>query len=184
MNDFLTLFGEINVSTVIMISSALFFMFNLYKKLSNSIIENHEKNKKRDEQIEQVLAAVEKYPMYRQQSIEIQQKLQSGIDKLTESVDKISKRQDQIEADSNERKVNELRNKLLKMYHDYTNTEKNPMQAWTELEKESFDSMFKDYEKLGGNGSMHSAVKPAMDRLRVIPMHEDAEIIKLMHSRT
>ena len=183
MNDFLTLFGQLNVSTIIMISSALFFMYSLYKKLSNGIIENHEKNKRRDEQIEQVLAAVEKYPIYRQQSVEIQQKLQSGIDRLTESVEKISQRQDQIEADSNERKVNELRSKLLKMYHDYTNVEKNPLQAWTELEKESFDSMFKDYEKLGGNGSMHSAVKPAMDRLRVIPMHEDAEIVKLMHSR-
>ena len=51
------------------------------------------------------------------------------------------------------------------------------------LEKESFDGIFKDYEKLGGNGFMHSTVRPDMDKLRVIPMYATAEIISLMQSR-
>jgi predicted RNase H-like nuclease (RuvC/YqgF family) len=115
--------------------------------------------------------------------LEVQKKLQTGIDKLTESVEKISQRQDQIEAESNQRKVNELRNKLIKMYQDYTSKEKNPMQAWTEMEKEGFESVFKDYEKLGGNGTMHSQVKPAMDKLKVIYMSDSEGILALMHSR-
>lgn len=183
MKEFLELFGHINVSTVIMIGAALYFMYNIYKKLSDSIIDSHEKNKERDEQLKEVLDAVNKYPSYRQQSIEVQKELQGGIDKLTIAVEKIGKRQDEIEAERNQRKLNELRDKLMQMHHVYTMPDRNPMLAWTELEKESFTNIFKDYEKLGGNGHMHSVVRPDMDKLRVIPMHENAEIVKLMQSR-
>lgn len=183
MDDFLKLFGEINISTIIMVGSAIFFMYNIYKKFTNSIIENHEKGKRRDAQLEQVLEEVSKYPAYRQQSLEAQKMLTDRIDTIVISVDKISKRQDEIEAQSRERKVNELREKLNTMYQFYISKEKNPMQAWTEMEKEAFDGIFKDYEALGGNGHMHETVRPAMNTLRVVPMHETAEVVELMHSR-
>lgn len=183
MNEFLELFGHINVSTVIMVGAALFFMYNIYKKFTDSIIENHEKGKRRDEQLEAVLEQVNQYPVYRQQSAMIQKELQTGIDRLTIAVEKIGKRQDEIEAERNQRKLNELRDKLTTMHQMYTMPDRNPMMAWTELEKESFNGIFKDYEKLGGNGHMHSSVRPDMDKLRVIPMHETEQIIALMQSR-
>lgn len=183
MSEFLSIFGHINLSTVIMVGSALFFMYNIYKKFTNSIIENHEKGKARDEKLEQLLEEVNRYPIYRQQSIEVQKELRGGIDKLTIAVEKIGKRQDEIEAERNQRKLNELRNKLMQMHQMYTVPDRNPMMAWTELEKESFNGIFKDYENLGGNGHMHSTVRPDMEKLRVIPLHETEEIIKLMQSR-
>lgn len=183
MNDFLALFGDINVSTVIMVGAALYFMYNIYKKFSDSIIENHEKGKQRDEQIELVLEQVNKYPIYRQQSIEVQKELQGGIDRLTVAVEKIGQRQDEIEAERNQRKINELREKLTALHQMYTNPEKNPMQAWTELEKEAFDGIFDNYEALGGNSFMHTVVRPDVDKLRVIPMHNSAEVLALMQSR-
>ena len=70
------------------------------------------------------------------------------------------------------------------MHQMYTNPDRNPMLAWTELEKESFDAIFTDYEKLGGNGFMHTNVRPDVDKLRVIPMYAAADIVALMQSRS
>lgn len=183
MEAFLKIFGDINVSTVVIIGAAVIFLYSMYKKFSNGIIENHEKNKARDEKIEQVLEQVAQYPQWRQQSIEKQKELNSNIEKLTITVERISKRQDEIDAEAKTRKLNELREKLMQLHQTYASKERNPMQAWTELEKESFDAIFKDYENLGGNGHMHNSVRPDMDSLRVIPMHETNEIIALMQSR-
>jgi hypothetical protein len=55
--------------------------------------------------------------------------------------------------------------------------------AWSEIEKDSFYKLFRDYENLGGDGFMHTVVQPAMDALHVIPMHEIEELDKLMQSR-
>ena len=38
------------------------------------------------------------------------------------------------------------------------------------MEKNAFDELFKEYENAGGNGYMHTVVKPAMDALDVVDM--------------
>ena len=74
-------------------------------------------------------------------------------------------------------------NRLLTCFQYYTSKEKNPKQEWTEMEASSFWSMFEDYEELGGNGYMHTEVKPKMDMLITIPMHETEKVAELMQSR-
>ena len=39
------------------------------------------------------------------------------------------------------------------------------------MEAEAFWHVYRDYEKLGGNGFMHSTVKPAMERLNVVKIN-------------
>ena len=65
-------------------------------------------------------------------------------------------------------KCNELREKLVAQYRHFTSLEMNPRQEWTILDAETFWELFADYEKYGGNGFMHSTVKPAMEKLKVI----------------
>ena len=79
--------------------------------------------------------------------------------------------------------VNDLRNKLLQLYRYYSSKQKNPMQAWSEMEAKAFWDMFGDYEDAGGNGHMKTEVKPAMRRLEEIPMTETEKIKELMESR-
>ena len=57
------------------------------------------------------------------------------------------------------------------------------MQAWTDMEKHSFDELVKDYESLGGNDYVHSVVLPDMMRLRVIAMDNLALVEQLFQSR-
>jgi hypothetical protein len=113
----------------------------------------------------------------------MQKKLQGAIDELSNSISRIEQKQLQIDEEKKKRDLNRLRNSLLQSYHYYTNAEKNPLQSWSEMEKEAFYNLFKDYENLGGNGYMHTTVQPAMDALKVVFMHEEEEVVKLMHSR-
>lgn len=183
MEEFLQVFGHLDLSTVFIIGAACYFMYKVHKVYSKGIIDKHQEVKDKDQQLQQALFAIDEYAAYRQQNEEMQHKLQQSIDKLNAEVEKISKRQDQIEKENKERKVNELRERLVNMHQFYANAEKNPALAWTEMEKEAFDSICKDYELLGGNGFIHDTVKPAMDVLRVVSMHNNAEVIELMHSR-
>ena len=63
-------------------------------------------------------------------------------------------------------KCNELREKLVAQYRHFTSLEMNPRQEWTILDAETFWELFADYEKYGGNGFMHSTVKPAMEKIK------------------
>ena len=82
------------------------------------------------------------------------------------------------------RDKNKIKSDLLGWFHYYTNRNKNPQQAWTEMEAEVFWSNFGDYEALGGNGFMHSDVQPAMNALEVIRMDDPERIASLYASRT
>ena len=57
------------------------------------------------------------------------------------------------------------------------------MQAWTEMEADSFWEQFSEYEDNGGNGHMHTIVQPAMNKLSVIKMDDSNGLYELMHSR-
>ena len=65
----------------------------------------------------------------------------------------------------------------------FTSKQKNPMQSWTEMERDAFFDLIKDYESLDGNGHVHSVVIPEMNMLDVIPMTDKKAIEELFHSR-
>jgi energy-converting hydrogenase A subunit M len=182
-NTFMEVFGDISVGDVALVIAACVFLYTIYKKIQNTIIVNHDKEEERNQKLQQALDAISKYPQYRQQSINMQKKLQGAIDELSNSISRIEQKQLQIDEEKKKRDLNRLRNSLLQSYHYYTNAEKNPLQSWSEMEKEAFYNLFKDYENLGGNGYMHTTVQPAMDALKVVFMHEEEEVVKLMHSR-
>lgn len=170
LSQFLNVFGNITVLHVVEFIFAITFIFVIGKKFTNYLIKIHEANEEKDKKLNKALDAVEKYPEYRRQSIEIQQKLEDQIQGLRDSQDKIMKRLDEIEETRKNQKRNELRDRLLQSYRYYTNKDANPSQTWTKMESEAFWELFKDYELAGGNGYMHTEVQPAMNKLIVIDM--------------
>lgn len=105
---------------------------------------------------------------YRQQSLQKQADIQQQFADMNAKIDTLIQMIDIQHNETREIKKNELREKLLNMYHHYTSLEQNPEQEWSEIEAEVFWNLFKDYEKLKGNGFMHSIVKPAMMKLKVV----------------
>ena len=182
-NNFLEVFGDLSLATVVLVSAAVFFIWSVFKKTQKGIIDHYEKQKVATEKLQQALDGVAQYPIYRQQSIEKQKEISGILTELKESVTKLETRIDNLEKEKRNRELNKLRESLIYNYRYYTNKEKNPLLAWSEMEKEAFYNSFKDYEILGGNGFMHSVVQPAMDSLQVISMHEAEELDKLMSSR-
>jgi hypothetical protein len=119
---------------------------------------------------------------YRQQSLDKQDMIDKRFDNVDVRFDKMEAIMEELKelvAKQNETiashyketerlKCNELREKLVAQYRHFTSLEMNPRQEWTILDAETFWELFADYEKYGGNGFMHSTVKPAMEKLKVI----------------
>ena len=113
---------------------------------------------------------------YRQQSIDKQNQIdkkfsciQDDITELKDDIKSLTALINKHYEDTERLKRNELREKLLNSFRHYTSLELNPKQEWNEMEAEAFWHLFSDYEKLNGNGYMHSTVKPAMEKLTVVP---------------
>ena len=149
-----------------------------------------QENCTRDAKIAALEAAVNALPGYRAQSLQIQSELQN-TDKeilkaltdikggIKENQNVLNSRLDRLE----DREKNSIRAKLLEEYRLFTDENKNPMLAWSEMEHHAFFKLVKDYEDLKGNDYVHSDVLPAMNKLRVVKMSDKEELFKLMQSR-
>lgn len=174
-DEFIKLFGDITIINVIELILATCFLYFIYKIVRDHFIKTHESEKKREEQLQEALEAVRKYPEYRKQSVEIQKKLESDIKGLRESQEELRESQKQtaerladMEEITKRREKNKLRDCLLQNYRYYTNPTTNPSGTWTRVESETFWALFQDYEDAGGNGYMHEEVAPAMKMLVIV----------------
>lgn len=110
-----------------------------------------------EEQLKEALSAVRKYP-----------ELESEIQDLRKTQEETSERLAKMDEDIKRRERNKLRDRLLQNYRYYTNPKHNPSSAWTKMEAEAFWELFRDYEDAGGDGYVHTEVRPAMERLTVL----------------
>ena len=144
----------------------------------------------RDAKIAALELAVSALPGYRAQSLQIQNQLQSTdreiLNALTdiksgikENQDILNTRLDRLE----DREKNAIRAKLLDEHRLFTDSHKNPMLAWSEMEHHAFFKLVHDYEALNGNDYVHKDVLPEMNRLEVIPMSNKEKLLELMQSR-
>lgn len=190
LEEFLGTFGTLTVGFVVEILIAVICVFVAYKKLQDKIIGSYEERKQQKDDIQEALDGVRAMPTYRKQSLEIQKQLKDSDDKILETCQKIqdgvnenqrilNERLDKLE----DRERNDLREKILNMHRLFTSKKRNPMQAWSEMERDSFNELIKDYESLNGNGHIHTVVIPEMHKLRVILMTDTKTLAELFHSR-
>ena len=182
LEEFKALFGNVTVATLVELAIVCVFLFKIYQKVKEYLdarkaewIEEEEAKaaKKqaeldRDRKLDEALAAIEKYPEYRAQSIKIQKELEDKIEELKKSQDANTKELQQMKKDQMRESRNRLRDTLLERHRYYTDPTRNPDQSWTKMEAEAFWELFGDYERAGGDGYMHTDVQPDMNRLHVI----------------
>ena len=176
MEPFLEIFGDLTISFVVKIFCAVAFAGGAIAVGAKQVRAWYDRRRERDRTYHEVMDQVAKYPEWRQQSINIQKE-------FTDAIKNLQNRMEEIEATTQKRERNKLRDRLLQSYRYFTSEEKNPLQAWSEMEADAFWEIFGDYEKMGGNGHVHTEVQPAMRRLEVIPMTEPERITELMQSR-
>lgn len=172
MDEFISLFGDITLGTIIQLCIAVGFLIMVFKKITEYLNKKLKEEAETKKHMEEILAATKRLP-------EIEEKINSLEDQQTECM----KRLDKIEMDAKRRERNTLRDRLLQSYRYFTSSEHNPNGEWTKMESEAFEELYNDYIEAGGNGYVHSEVKPAMDRLIVIDMADHDSITRLMQSR-
>ena len=183
MDEFLGIFGNITIGQVVVFVLACVFLFIIGKKIVVYFNNKIELEKRRDKDIATALAEVAKYPKYREQSIAVQKELQGEINALKETINNNTQRMEEIETGNRIRELNRIRNKLIESYNYYTSERRNPTQAWTEMESQSFWSMFADYEALDGDGYIHTTVEPGMRALEVVDMNDFQKVAEVMKAR-
>lgn len=166
--SFIDTFGNITVRDVAIFIAAVVFLVLCYRKVRDYLIAKHDAEKLRNEQLQEALTAVRKYPEYRKQSIQIQHELEDENCAVRKDIQALTKRIEKMEEDTKRRERNKIRDRLLQNYRYYTNTETNPTKSWSRMEADAFWELFKEYEENGGDGYMHSDVQPAMNKLTVV----------------
>lgn len=79
MEEFRVLFGGVTLWQVVELGLALGFALALYKKVKNYILERHDAEQTRDEQLAKALDSINRYPEYRAQSLKIQDELRDRL---------------------------------------------------------------------------------------------------------
>lgn len=146
-----------------------------------------EANRKRDRRLDKLEEAVDNLPKYREQSLKIQEELKSAdvnIVSICNTIkDEVSANRQMLDSrlkSLENREKNALREKIYQLWRTFTDERLNPMHAWTDMEKHSFDELVRDYESLGGNDYVHKVILPDMVRLDVVSM-EDLEAVKRLY---
>lgn len=190
MDAFLKLFGAIPLSTVVTFIVAIVFFGALASKVYQFITSTHDEIQSKEKALEGLKTDMEEIKEKQivtkeeWQELKAEQKsLKTMIKEVLDSQKIILNRQQEFEEESRVQNLNKLRDNLLQSYRYYSSEVKNPLQAWTEMEQDAFMKLFNDYEKLGGDGYMHSTVEPAMAELEVISMSDQDGVTGLMKSR-
>lgn len=165
MDAFKSLFGDVTLWQLFEFGLAAGFALTVYHKVKNYIVERHDAEQARDEQLAQALDSINKYPQYRAQSLKIQDELRGEIAELRSSQQQTAQRLLEMEESQRMLERNKLRDRLLQGYRYYT-----AQGEWTIMEAEAFWELFRDYESRGGNGHMHRVVEPSMRALSVLPI--------------
>lgn len=166
-------FGTLTVAFVIELIVAIVGIWIAYKKLKDKIIGSYKEREKQKEDIQEALNGVKSVDTLIETCNEIKQGVAENQRILNERLDRLE-----------DRERNDLREKILNMHRLFTSKKRNPMQAWSEMERDSFNELIKDYESLNGNGHIHTVVIPEMNLLRVILMTNIEELEELFHSRS
>ena len=79
MDEFLEVFGDLKVATVITVLVAIFFIWKLYKTARKQLIEKYKKEEAKEKQVQEIIDQAANYPKWHQQSLDIQQKFSDSI---------------------------------------------------------------------------------------------------------
>lgn len=168
-NAFIEFVGDVTVLEATVGIGAIVFMYKLYQKVSTKICEKHDTEQEYKSKLDEAYDGVHnKYPEYRQQSLQIQKDLTARMDSMSQAIDVLMQKITKMEDDDDRRERTRLRDLLLQNFRYYTNKDTNPSQTWTRVESETFWELYREYEGSGGNGYMHTDVVPVMQRLQIV----------------
>lgn len=190
MDEFLQIFGNIPLSTAVIFIAAIIFIITLGIKMYKVIIINHDIVQEKENTLNKLqkdIQEIKDNPLVTKEEWKDLKDKQNNLEIILKEILEVQKtiveKQRIFEEENRLHDLNKLRDRLLQSYRYYTSDEKNPLKAWSEMEQEAFEKLFKDYESLGGDGFMHTAVEPAVAELEIVRIDNHNRMTELMKSR-
>ena len=82
MDAFLEVFGDITVATVVLIITALVFVWKIYSIIKDHLITKYKQEEEKERKVQEVIEQAAHYPEWHQQSIDIQKKFSDAISSI------------------------------------------------------------------------------------------------------
>ena len=205
MEEFLKLFGNITILEVVEFILAISFLITVGVKAIKFVIKKHDAKQQQYAELQEALAGARALPQCQIHSkqahedlkteittvqnnlemkiLNLEQKVDAKIDGLQDTLDSIVAHLKEIDDDRKKRERNKAREELLQGHRMFCDVDKNPMKAWTSLERDSWLARFEDYSDCGGNGDMKARIYPDMCDLTVVHMDDEEKLYELMRSR-
>ncbi len=188
--EFIQIFGNISLSDVLVYAIAIEWIYSGAKRLYNYFKSQYKETELKDEALTNAI----RLPDFKEESIKREHRIEERFDKIEKDhnkrFDKIEKtlesiqsRMDEADKRQQQKDLSDTQTSLLQAFQYYTNPKRNPLKAWTSLEKKSFMDTFEIYKSKGGDGYMDENVAPAMATLTEISMTDVEAINELMRSR-
>lgn len=205
MEAFLKLFGNITILEVIEFVLAVSFLIIAFIKFIKFVNKKHDVDQQRTADIQEALAGARSVPKCQEHSkqvhkelkdeittvhdnletkiLNLEQKVDTKIDGLQDTLDGIMQHLKEIDDDRKKRERNKAREELLQGHRMFCDVDKNPMKAWSSLERDSWLARYDDYIECGGNGDMQRRIYPDMCDLMIVHMDDEQKLYELMRSR-
>lgn len=82
MDAFLEVFGDMTVATLVLIITALVFVWKLYNIVKDHLIAKYKQEEEKEQKVQKIIEQAEHYPRWRQQSLDIQKKFSDMISSI------------------------------------------------------------------------------------------------------
>ncbi len=139
MDEFLQVFGDMKVATVVIILVALGFVYKLYTVSKNHLIEKYKKEEERERKIQKVIEQAEKYPEWHKQSLDVQKQFSDAIAAIKEDQSKTSKQLERLTTQIGENEATVCRYRILRFNDEILHEQKHT--------QEHFDQILDDVTK-------------------------------------
>lgn len=95
IEHFIQSFGDITVGQAVIVISAIVFLVMVYKKVTSYISKKALDEKEKNDRIQEVIDQAKQYPVWHQQSVDIQEKFNTMFSNLDKKIDKLQCSSDQ-----------------------------------------------------------------------------------------
>lgn len=136
---FLQIFGDKSVTFMVTAIGALIFLYVCYKVIEKYFSEKAVRERENNERIQKVISQAELYPVWHQQSIDIQGQYNEIIDDINEKLEKIGSRIGSLEQDTKEESIATRRYRVLRFNDEVIHKQKHT--------KEHYDQILDDITK-------------------------------------
>ena len=142
VEEFIKVFGDITVGTVVVFVAALVFIWKLYTIIKNHLVEKYKQEEEKERKVREVIEQAKKYPEWHQQSLDIQKQFSDAISSIESSQRNNLKSLSRLETMIAENEATTCRYRILRFNDEILHGQRHT--------KEHFDQILEDitrYEK-------------------------------------